>query len=109
MLGVPLDLTYDLANGPFKIDGIDVKKAYELAQKLYKALKDLKKVAEVCEEIASVMSDLAALTEGIVDLVGSIFAAVRKNPELQDLVSAIANILPALSARSSQRCTQHLT
>ena len=86
-----------------------MKKAYELAQKLYKLLKNFKKVAEICEEIASVMSDLAALTEGIVDLVGSIFAAVRKNSELTDLLSAIAKIFLALRPRRSQRCTQRFT
>lgn len=41
------DLSYDLASGPFRVFGIDVKEAYRMAQKLYKLLKDVKELSEV--------------------------------------------------------------
>ena len=76
MLGAPIDLSYDLADGPFRIYGIDVKDAYKMAQRLYNLLKDLKDAAEVCEEIAAIMAELAEFA-GIADIAGDIFAGVR--------------------------------
>lgn len=76
MLGVPIDLSYDLASGPFRIFGIDVKEAYKMAQRLYKLLKDLKDLAELAEEIAEVMAELAEFS-GVAEIAGPIFAGVR--------------------------------
>lgn len=76
MLGVPVDLSYDLASGPFRVFGIDVKEAYEMAQRLYKLLKDVDELAEVAEEIAATMAELAELA-GIAEIAGDIFAGVR--------------------------------
>ena len=75
MLGVTVTLSYDLVDGPFRIDGIDVKEAYKMAQRLYELLKDIEDVAKVCEEIASVMAELAELA-GIADIASDIFAGV---------------------------------
>ena len=73
---MPVDLSYDLASGPFRVFGIDVKEAYRMAQKLYKLLKDVKELSEVVEEIAGVMAELAELA-GVAEIAGDIFAAVR--------------------------------
>lgn len=76
MLAVPVDLSYDLVSGPFRIFEIDVKDAYKLAQRLYKLLKNVKELAEVAEEIAATMAELAELA-GIAEIAGDIFAGVR--------------------------------
>ena len=76
MLGIPIDLSYDLASGPFRIFGIDVKEAYKMAQRLYNLMKDLKDVAELAEEIAGVMAELAEFA-GITEIAGDIFTGVR--------------------------------
>ncbi len=75
MLGVPIDLSYDLASGPFRIFGIEVKEAYKMAQRLYNLMKDLKDLAELAEEIAGVMGELAEFA-GVLEIAGDIFAGV---------------------------------
>ena len=76
---MPIDLSYDLVDGPFRIYGIDVKDAYRMAQRLYNALKDIEnaaeKISEICEEISSLMAELAELA-GLAEVAGDIFAGV---------------------------------
>ena len=76
MLGVPIDLSFDLPSGPFRIYGIDVKDAYKMAKRLYERLKDLKNVAEKVKNISELMAELAEFG-GIAEIAGDIFAAVR--------------------------------
>ncbi|KAK4695866.1 hypothetical protein P7C71_g1951, partial [Lecanoromycetidae sp. Uapishka_2] len=85
MLGVPVELSYDLASGPFRVFGIDVKEAYEMAQRLYKVLKDVKDLAEVAEDIAATMAELAELA-GIAEIAGSIFAGLTALGAAKDIV-----------------------
>lgn len=73
---MPIDLSYDLASGPFRVFGIDVKEAYRMAQKLYKLLQDVKELSEVVQEIAGVMAELAELA-GVAEIAGDNCAAVR--------------------------------
>ncbi|KAI5357434.1 Putative immunoglobulin-like protein [Septoria linicola] len=60
VLGVPVTLSYTLPDGPFRVYGIDVKKAYELAKELYNAIKNFVGAAE---EVAAICAELAELAE----------------------------------------------
>ncbi|KAI9150015.1 hypothetical protein HJFPF1_09765 [Paramyrothecium foliicola] len=82
---VSVPLSFDLPTGPFRIFGIDVKKAYELAKKLYEALKYVAKAAEIVEEVCAVISALAAYSE-VAGTAVAVAAALKAAGIAEDIV-----------------------
>lgn len=73
-------MSYDLADGPFRVFGIDIEDAYEMAQRLYDLLKDAEEVADALTDIAEFMSELSDFVGGVADITSDIFAAVSYIP-----------------------------
>jgi hypothetical protein len=61
-------MSYDLADGPFRVCGVDVKKAYEMAKRLYDLL-------QVAEDVAAIVAELAEFG-GVGEVAADVAAAV---------------------------------
>jgi hypothetical protein len=68
---VQIPISYELPKGPVRIFGLDVKKIYEMAKRLYQLLKDAKLAAEVVAEVASAAGEAAVAAETIADAVSA--------------------------------------
>ena len=92
LLGATIPVSFDLATGPFRVFGFDVKKAYDMAKKLYKVLKDLKAAAEI-------IADLAELA-GFAEAAGDVLAGVSNS-----LYSFRLPALVIVGCRDEAMCT----
>lgn len=70
VLGAKIPVSYELAKGPFRLFGIDVREAYKLTKKLYQFIKDTKTVVELVAQLAEL--------EGVADAAAGAFAAVSQ-------------------------------
>ncbi|KAF2660358.1 hypothetical protein K491DRAFT_728552 [Lophiostoma macrostomum CBS 122681] len=80
LLGVFIPISYELPNGPFRIFGFDVKKAYDMVRKIWNALKNIedfgKRVKEVTQTIANILADLAAVADAMAEIAGIVVGAL---------------------------------
>lgn len=74
-----IPIEYVLVTGPFLVFRIDIKEAYKMAKRLWKAFEELGQILETAEEIGSIMAELAELM-GVAGVAGEFFAAVRFPP-----------------------------
>ena len=72
-------MSFDLPDGPFRVFGIDVKEAYDVAKKLYDVYRTIMDMAEAAEEVAAFMAEVAEFL-GALEIAADVAAGVSLSP-----------------------------